>query len=257
MASIYFSNGNTLLPTTDKYIVRIFNLPAISIRDDHGNINKDCPNICLEAPGICKEICYAYKRQSGKEKIVYGRRKENYDASQQPDFVDSVIKLISGTVKYYSNKDVKIIYRIHESGDYYSIDYLHKWVQIAEHFKLNSKIIFMSYTKNIELLNSYLLREGKTLNDVNIKFKYSVMELSEYDGSVYTKTSDYPNKLLIANNLRKQGLTFYSLYSIEEEMPKETTTHQHCVLGTDGETCATCEMKCYLKNVDISSVARL
>lgn len=56
MASIYFSNGNTLLPTTDKYIVRIFNLPAISIRDDHGNINKDCPNICLEAPGICKEI---------------------------------------------------------------------------------------------------------------------------------------------------------------------------------------------------------
>ena len=77
MADVYFSRGNKLLPTTDKSVVRIFNLPAISIRNSLGNIDKSRPNICIEAPGICKEICYAYKRQSGNEKIVYGAMKAN------------------------------------------------------------------------------------------------------------------------------------------------------------------------------------
>ena len=256
MVDVYFSNGNELLPSTDKYVVRIFNIPAISIRDSKGNIDKSCPNICLEAPDICKEICYAYKRQSGREKIVYGRRKANYEATLEDAFVQTVVKKIENTLDYY-NKDVKIIYRIHESGDFYHIDYLHKWVQISDHFKKKTKVIFMAYTKNIELLNQYLLRENKSLNEINIKFKYSVMEFSDFEGKTYTKTSDFPNKLSVANKLKNQGLTFYSLYAKEEDLPSETEKVKQCVLGKKNETCATCKMKCYLENVDIVAVARL
>ncbi len=256
MADIYFSRGNKLLPTTDKYVVRIFNLPAISIRNSSGNIDKSCPKICIEAPEICKEICYAYKRQSGDEEIVYGRRKANYDATLQTNFVDSVIKMINGTIRYYSKKDVKIIYRIHESGDYYSIDYLHKWVQIAEKFRENPNVVFMSYTKNIELLNRYLQRERKLLNELNIKFKYSVMELTYYEGVTYTKTSDYPNKVAIANTLHNQGLSYYTLYASQGELPMESEMIKHCVLGKLNQTCADCGMKCYLENIDIVAIAR-
>ncbi len=257
MADVYFSNGNKLLPSTDKYVVRIFNLPAISIRDSEGNIDKSCPNICLEAPDICKEICYAYKRQSGREKIVYGRRKANYDATLETTFVQTVIKKIESTLKYYKNKDVKIIYRIHESGDFYHIDYLHKWVQISDHFQNDINVIFVAYTKNIELLYEYLIRENKSLNEINIKFKYSVMEFSDFEGKNYSKTSDFPKKVSLANELKNQGLTFYTLYADEKDLPSETEEVKQCVLGKENETCATCKMKCYLENVDIVSVARL
>lgn len=262
MSNVYFSNGNKLLPSTEKYIVRIFNLPAISIRDAAGNINKECPNICLEAPGICKEICYAYKRQSGNEVIVYGRRKANYDATLEEDFVQTVKKKIEGTINYYEKKDVKIIYRIHESGDFYHIDYLHKWVQISNEFKNNPKVVFMAYTKNIELLNKYLKREGKALSEINIKFKYSIMELSEFEGITYSKTSDFPDKVLLANDLRKQGLTFYKLYKAESDLPIETEVVKHCLLYKNKKgknpdhTCASCEMKCYFGDFDVVSLAR-
>lgn len=254
--SIYFSHGNKLLPSTDKYIVRIFNIPAISVRDKNGDIDKNHPNICIEAPEICKEICYAYARQSGREIIVYGRRKENYDETLKSGFTDEVIKKVTGTARYYKSKNVKIFIRIHESGDFYSIDYLDKWVKIADHFRNDNKIIFMAYTKNIKLLNNYLKQEKLKLSDINITFKYSVMELSEHEGRTFKKTSDYPEKLKLANALRKEGLTFYTLFKDKSELPVETPTLKHCVLGSDKDTCATCNMKCYLENIDIAAIAR-
>ena len=114
----------------------------------------------------------------------------------------------------------------------------------------------MSYTKNIELLNRYLQRERKLLNELNIKFKYSVMELTDYEGVTYTKTSDYPNKVAIANTLRSQGLSYYTLYASQGELPMESEIIKHCVLGKLNQTCADCGMKCYLENIDIVAIAR-
>ena len=44
--------------------------------------------------------------------------------------------------------------RIHDSGDFYSIKYLQKWVQIAEY---NKEVIFYAYTKSIKFFVNGLL----------------------------------------------------------------------------------------------------
>ncbi|MBC5721594.1 hypothetical protein H8S11_01980 [Flintibacter sp. NSJ-23] len=146
----FFANGNQFLPSTPLYAVRIFNIPAISVRNNQGNINKACPNICVEAPEICKEICYAYRRQKGREKIVYSGREKNCQATRCDDLVDKVQKQIQGAIQYYMNMNrtqgIQIIYRIHESGDFYSVDYLEKWVTIANHFQNQKHVHFMAYT---------------------------------------------------------------------------------------------------------------
>lgn len=253
----FFANGNQLLPSTPLYAVRIFNIPAISVRDDQGNINKACPNICVEAPEICKEICYAYRRQKGREKIVYGGREKNYWATRCDNFVEKVQKQIQGTIRYYKNRaqDIQIIYRIHESGDFYSVDYLQKWVAIANHFQDQKHVHFMAYTKSIEILNQFLVKNGCNLQDINIKFMYSIMRIKKHDGKLYENTLDQPRKMEIAKALSKQGLRYYTVYEKEDDLPQETETLKICRLH-EGRTCNECGMKCYLDDCDIAAVAR-
>lgn len=256
MSTIYFSNGNKLLPSTNEYVVRIFNIPAISIRDENGNIDKKHPNICIEAPEICKEICYAYKRQSGREVIVYGSRKNNYDATQSVDFANEMIKKIKGTIKYYKNKKVKIIYRIHESGDFYHIDYLDKWVEIANNFKENKNVIFMAYTKNIELLDTYLIKNEMKLTDINIRFKYSIMKAKKCGDKTLKNTENQKCKLAIAEKLRSEGLTYFTIYDKDEDISSKFKAMNICKLDEEGHDCSICKMKCYLNSYDIVGKAR-
>ena len=44
--------------------------------------------------------------------------------------------------------------RIHDSGDFYSIEYLNKWLQIA---KDNKEVIFYAYTKSIKFFKGLKL----------------------------------------------------------------------------------------------------
>jgi hypothetical protein len=93
---------------------------------------KTCPY-----KGDCQHECFAmvgnYVYQSVKNK-----QKERLKESKKKSFVDKIceeIKLLNvGAV------------RIHDSGDYYSRDYLNKWIEIA---KRNPDIVFYSYTKSI------------------------------------------------------------------------------------------------------------
>ena len=50
--------------------------------------------------------------------------------------------------------------RIHDSGDFYSVKYLQKWVQIAE---FNPSIIFYAYTKSIKFFVNDLFPDNDTL----------------------------------------------------------------------------------------------
>ena len=64
---------------------------------------------------------------------------EKYKISKTNDF----IPLMNEEIK--KKKATHI--RIHDSGDFYSIAYLNKWVQIA---KDNTSVIFYAYTKSIK-----------------------------------------------------------------------------------------------------------
>ena len=70
-------------------------------------------------------------------KNVNPYRARMYEISKKEDFVSIMTLFIT--------KSKRKIIRMHESGDYYSQDYLNKWINIAENLP---EVIFYAYTKS-------------------------------------------------------------------------------------------------------------
>ena len=94
----------------------------------------------------CVKYCYAQKGNYTRFPIIQELMEKKYNISKQDNFVE----LMTNEIK---KKKAKYI-RIHDSGDFYSIKYLNKWVQIA---KDNKKVIFYAYTKSIKFFVDGLL----------------------------------------------------------------------------------------------------
>lgn len=96
--------------------------------------------ICIGADS-CLKLCYARQgtyRFKGSIKV----REENFILSQKNTFVKDMISLYQ--------KSKRKIHRIHDSGDFYSMQYLHKWLSIANELQDH---LFYAYTKSIPLLD--------------------------------------------------------------------------------------------------------
>lgn len=77
--------------------------------------------------------CYALKSQR-QYKNAYAYRMRNYEASKLDTFVSDI-----------DLKKCSII-RVHESGEFYSQEYIDKWVEIAKNYPTT---IFYAYTKRL------------------------------------------------------------------------------------------------------------
>jgi hypothetical protein len=117
----------------------IFSLPA----------EKTCP----QSTEMCRKSCYA-KKAERLYKNTRIARDRNYKQSLKNDFVAVMI----ATIEYHMNKpnckNANFLFRIHESGDFYSAEYMRKWVAIANHFKGNKRITFCAYTKSLEIFKT-------------------------------------------------------------------------------------------------------
>ena len=86
----------------------------------------------------CVKYCYAQKGNYKYPSVIKGLNKR-YELSKTKDFVP----MMNATIVLERPTHV----RIHDSGDFYSIKYLNKWVEIA---KENTNVIFYAYTKSIK-----------------------------------------------------------------------------------------------------------
>jgi len=95
--------------------------------------------ICPMADG-CIKFCYARKGAYiwGNVKPAFEKR---YELSKTDDFISAIHTEIQ-------RKKPKFV-RVHDSGDYYSREYLAKWFQIA---KQNPQVNFYSYTNMIDMI---------------------------------------------------------------------------------------------------------
>lgn len=166
-----------------------FNLPPIST----------CP-----AAGDCKKYCYATQGNQWF-KSGYLRRVAAYKATLEPDFVQIMVAhLISERVK---------ILRIHDSGDFYSPQYMLKWFQIAESLP---NVTFYAYTKQIVLMRKLWNRKPeniKLIQSIGGKFDALIdsnrphakifLSLAELLSANYTDTSesDRPAATIGVNNI--------------------------------------------------------
>jgi len=117
----------------------------------NGNLKVKCPIWSLPAVKTCKKglSChkYCYARKAEKQyKAVLPCRNKNFKASKDYYFTNRMFdKIRKLKCKYF---------RIHESGDFYSRDYINKWYAIARMFP---DIRFYAYTKRDDLFTPDVL----------------------------------------------------------------------------------------------------
>ncbi|PEA25916.1 hypothetical protein CON44_18435 [Bacillus cereus] len=151
--AVRYSQGNMKLQDTETVTFRQWNIPAVLT----------CPFRTEQ----CEKNCYALKA----ERIyptVKARRKISVKATTSKWFVEAMIEQIEADL---ASTDKTIMFRIHESGDFYSVAYFQAWAEIANHFKGNRKIVFMAYTKSVDFVKEAVKNKAgyKALN-MTIKF---------------------------------------------------------------------------------------
>tara|TARA_R110002110_G_scaffold326831_1_gene538579 strand:+ start:377 stop:976 length:600 start_codon:yes stop_codon:yes gene_type:complete len=93
----------------------------------------------------CIKYCYAQKGNYRYPSVIKGLN-NRYNLSQTDEFIPQM----NATIILERPTHV----RIHDSGDFYSVKYLAKWIQIAEY---NKEVIFYAYTKSIKFFVDGLL----------------------------------------------------------------------------------------------------
>jgi len=125
--------------TSKENKAKIFNFSIPAYKTKSGKVT--CP-FAKE----CVKYCYAQKGNYTRFPVVQELMEEKYKISKTNTF----IPLMNEEIRKKKATHV----RIHDSGDFYSIAYLNKWVDIATQ---NTNVIFYAYTKSIKFFVNGLL----------------------------------------------------------------------------------------------------
>lgn len=167
-------NGNKKLVNNDNTRFIIWNLPAV----------KTCPY----ATEHCKAACYALKAERLYPDCRFSRE-TNLKRSKQENFVSNMIYTIETELETPKFKNKQVIFRIHESGDFYDLEYTKKWIEIVKHFENRKNLVFMAYTKSIayfvaleygyhtfpkNIIVRSSLWDDTNLNNLKLTFNYNI-----------------------------------------------------------------------------------
>ena len=139
------TQNSKMKKTSLKNNAKIFNFSIPAYKTKSGKVT--CP-----FAAACVKYCYAQKGNYTRFPIVQELMEKKYEISKQNNFNS----LMNAEIKKKKATHV----RIHDSGDFYSIKYLQKWIQIAE---FNPSIIFYAYTKSIKFFVNDLFPDTDTL----------------------------------------------------------------------------------------------
>ena len=145
---------------------KIFNFSIPAYKTKSGKLT--CP-----FADSCIKYCYAKKGNYTRFPVVQELMEKKYELSKTDNFVNLITnEIIKKKAKYI---------RIHDSGDFYSVKYLNKWVQIA---KDNKEVIFYAYTKSIKFFKRTKKNNNNWLLPKNLKIIFS--EGSKTDNLINT-----------------------------------------------------------------------
>lgn len=104
---------------------------------------KTCPNA-----GVCAAGCYA---RGGA--YMFSNVNKVHEEKLQLTFNPAFIALMVNEIQFWLNKKgtKKLYVRIHDSGDFYSVEYLKKWLSIISQFENDGRVEFYAYTKMVNL----------------------------------------------------------------------------------------------------------
>jgi hypothetical protein len=128
---------------------------------------KDGKNIELRCYAASQEAVYSNVRK---------KRWDNYSILKSAKNVNELVQIIEYSLLKNIKRNTKKV-RIHSSGDYFSLDYLKAWIQIA---KRNKSLIFYSYTKSVHFFKQC---EGEIPSNFRITFSHG----GKYDSLIEDK----------------------------------------------------------------------
>ena len=139
MPNYMLTNGNRELA---KDGIFTWTLPALNARLSDGRNHVTCPNA-----GVCANLCYA---RSGTFNFSNVKRahvaKLEMILDDLPGWEARMTEEL-GARRYRGGKSV----RIHDSGDFFSADYLEAWMRIAE---ATPDVLFYAYTKEVAMVKA-------------------------------------------------------------------------------------------------------
>lgn len=139
----------------------------------------DCPY----ASKGCLNVCYACTGNHNFPSVKKSRER-SYNDSLKDNFADMIIFTIEVELQSGRYKDKHMIVRIHESGDFYSFEYLLKWIKVFEHFENDSRITFCFYTKSFKFFLE-LDEESKAIVNRCLENNVIAMSLSIDDTTTF------------------------------------------------------------------------
>lgn len=138
--------GNNKLEKTSKGKYRVvgWGIPAdLDFRTPNGEQQNTCP-----AALACRAVCYA-KQGTYRFPNVINARMHNLTLSTRPDFAALIIADLAGmVVKSRKCRKPYNVVRLHDSGDFYSQEYLNAWATVAAAYP---HVVFYAYTKSVHL----------------------------------------------------------------------------------------------------------
>jgi len=137
----------------------------------------------------CVKYCYAQKGNYRFPSVKKGLNKR-YELSKKEEFVT----IMNANILLERPTHV----RIHDSGDFYSIDYLNKWIQIAND---NKNVIFYAYTKSIPFFKRSKENNNNWLLPNNLVIIFS--EGSKKDNLINTSKDRHSRIFKDINSLLK------------------------------------------------------
>lgn len=182
---------NSKLKKTSKHFdKKVFNfgIPAYE--------NKDKEKICIFAD-TCIKFCYA---RNGA--YTWSNVKPAFEKRYQISKTDKFVSLMNEEIK---RKKVDFL-RVHDSGDYYSKEYLQKWFSIA---KDNPKVKFYSYTNNVNQI-----KKAYEKNEVPKNYDFIFSDSGKQKKLINKKTDRHTKIFKSLEDLKKEGYKDSSKYDL-------------------------------------------
>jgi hypothetical protein len=109
--------------------------------------------------GECKKFCYA-KKGNYCFKTVKAKHEANRMASLEDNFTDLINIELLALRKQAAKKGLTLVIRLHDTGDFYNVEYIKKWAQIIEQ---NPDVEFYAYTKAWVLVEKMIKADNWTM----------------------------------------------------------------------------------------------
>ena len=133
------TQNSKIKETSEKLGLKIFNFSIPAYKSVNGE------TICKYAKD-CVKYCYAQKGNYTRFPKIGQLMEQRYELSKQSIFI--------GLMNIEIKKKKADAIRIHDSGDFYSKEYLQKWISIA---KDNPMVNFYAYTKSLPFFKDIIL----------------------------------------------------------------------------------------------------